>query len=210
MATYQSVGWFFEFHICGRQQTITFFRWRCQISLFSCWVINLLQKNFPSISFMKAKAVFLSNVLSVSICGCSYVYFNKSYFCNNTWSKVKTYGNVNHCNGESHNYLITSNLTHEDLHQLLSKLRRKQFFIMGLNYWDMVWLSPQWLIQIQNLDVLGLKQCIIQSGNMNIISKFTNHIHFLGLPNDLHVFWQQYPWVLGESLCKIRALISEM
>ncbi|KAI5703564.1 neuropeptides capa receptor-like [Diaphorina citri] len=32
----------------------------------------------------------------------------------------------------------------------------------------------------------------------------------LGLPNDLGVFWQQYPWVLGEELCKFRALVSEM
>uniref|UniRef100_A0A8D8W4H4 Neuropeptides capa receptor n=1 Tax=Cacopsylla melanoneura TaxID=428564 RepID=A0A8D8W4H4_9HEMI len=32
----------------------------------------------------------------------------------------------------------------------------------------------------------------------------------LGLPNDLGVYWQQYPWVLGEGLCKFRALISEM
>ncbi|XP_003696837.2 neuropeptides capa receptor-like [Apis florea] len=32
----------------------------------------------------------------------------------------------------------------------------------------------------------------------------------LGLPNELSLFWQQYPWVLGVSLCKIRAYISEM
>ncbi|XP_067000362.2 neuropeptides capa receptor [Anabrus simplex] len=32
----------------------------------------------------------------------------------------------------------------------------------------------------------------------------------LGLPNDLSVFWQQYPWVLGETLCKFRAVVSEM
>ncbi|XP_023720965.1 neuropeptides capa receptor isoform X2 [Cryptotermes secundus] len=31
-----------------------------------------------------------------------------------------------------------------------------------------------------------------------------------GLPYDLGVFWQQYPWVLGETLCKLRALGSEM
>jgi hypothetical protein len=33
---------------------------------------------------------------------------------------------------------------------------------------------------------------------------------FAGLPYDLGVFWQQYPWVLGETLCKLRALGSEM
>lgn len=32
----------------------------------------------------------------------------------------------------------------------------------------------------------------------------------LGLPNELSLFWQQYPWVLGVSLCKIRAYVSEM
>ncbi|XP_066998582.2 neuropeptides capa receptor isoform X1 [Anabrus simplex] len=32
----------------------------------------------------------------------------------------------------------------------------------------------------------------------------------LGLPNDLSVYWQQYPWALGEALCKFRAVVSEM
>ncbi|XP_050441474.1 neuropeptides capa receptor-like [Adelges cooleyi] len=32
----------------------------------------------------------------------------------------------------------------------------------------------------------------------------------LGLPNDLSVYWQQYPWQLGEFICKLRALVSEM
>ncbi|KAL6435201.1 hypothetical protein ACFW04_005346 [Cataglyphis niger] len=32
----------------------------------------------------------------------------------------------------------------------------------------------------------------------------------LGLPNELSVFWKQYPWTLGEGLCKIRAYVSEM
>nr|ADG27752.1 CAPA receptor variant A [Rhodnius prolixus] len=32
----------------------------------------------------------------------------------------------------------------------------------------------------------------------------------LGLPNDLSVFWQQYPWILGLLVCKLRALVSEM
>ncbi|XP_057374113.1 neuropeptides capa receptor-like [Daphnia carinata] len=31
-----------------------------------------------------------------------------------------------------------------------------------------------------------------------------------GLPNDLSVYWQQYPWALGEIVCKLRALIAEM
>ncbi|GAB6024111.1 hypothetical protein CHUAL_008821 [Chamberlinius hualienensis] len=30
-----------------------------------------------------------------------------------------------------------------------------------------------------------------------------------GLPNDLRLFWQQYPWALGEAMCRTRALISE-
>ncbi|KAK6637629.1 hypothetical protein RUM44_008051 [Polyplax serrata] len=30
------------------------------------------------------------------------------------------------------------------------------------------------------------------------------------LPNDLSVYWQQYPWALGKGLCKVRALVSEM
>ncbi|XP_012218064.1 neuropeptides capa receptor-like [Linepithema humile] len=32
----------------------------------------------------------------------------------------------------------------------------------------------------------------------------------LGLPNELSVFWQQYPWAMGVALCKIRAYVSEM
>ncbi|KAI4486168.1 hypothetical protein M0802_012511 [Mischocyttarus mexicanus] len=32
----------------------------------------------------------------------------------------------------------------------------------------------------------------------------------IGLPNELSVFWQQYPWTLGLTLCKIRAYVSEM
>ncbi|XP_060817022.1 neuropeptides capa receptor-like [Bombus pascuorum] len=32
----------------------------------------------------------------------------------------------------------------------------------------------------------------------------------LGLPNELSLFWQQYPWVLGVGLCKIRAYVSEV
>uniref|UniRef100_A0A0C9RF21 CapaR_3 protein n=1 Tax=Fopius arisanus TaxID=64838 RepID=A0A0C9RF21_9HYME len=31
----------------------------------------------------------------------------------------------------------------------------------------------------------------------------------LGLPFELQVFWQQYPWELGWGLCKIRAYVSE-
>lgn len=32
----------------------------------------------------------------------------------------------------------------------------------------------------------------------------------LGLPYELSVYWQQYPWTYGEVLCKFRALVSEM
>ncbi|XP_059080613.1 neuromedin-U receptor 1-like isoform X3 [Tigriopus californicus] len=32
----------------------------------------------------------------------------------------------------------------------------------------------------------------------------------LGLPNDLAIYWQQYPWMLGEAMCKGRSLVSEM
>ena len=32
----------------------------------------------------------------------------------------------------------------------------------------------------------------------------------LGLPNEVFHYWQQYPWILGEFPCKIRALLSEM
>ena len=35
-------------------------------------------------------------------------------------------------------------------------------------------------------------------------------ILLLGLPNELAIYWQQYPWVLGEFACKARSLISEM
>jgi len=31
-----------------------------------------------------------------------------------------------------------------------------------------------------------------------------------GLPNELSVYWQQYPWILGETVCKLRAFITEM
>ncbi|KAH7939491.1 neuropeptides capa receptor [Rhipicephalus sanguineus] len=30
-----------------------------------------------------------------------------------------------------------------------------------------------------------------------------------GLPNDLKLYWQQYPWRLGEALCRFRALVAE-
>lgn len=32
----------------------------------------------------------------------------------------------------------------------------------------------------------------------------------LGLPNELSLYWQQYPWALGVGLCKIRAYVSEV
>ncbi|BES90432.1 7 transmembrane receptor (rhodopsin family) [Nesidiocoris tenuis] len=32
----------------------------------------------------------------------------------------------------------------------------------------------------------------------------------LGLPYDVSVYWQQYPWSLGTLMCKCRALVSEM
>ncbi|XP_034946503.1 neuropeptides capa receptor-like [Chelonus insularis] len=32
----------------------------------------------------------------------------------------------------------------------------------------------------------------------------------LGLPNELSNIWQQYPWVLGVTLCKVRAYVSEV
>ncbi|XP_058797073.1 neuropeptides capa receptor-like [Phymastichus coffea] len=31
----------------------------------------------------------------------------------------------------------------------------------------------------------------------------------LGLPNELSVFWQQYPWISGKLFCKVRAYTSE-
>jgi hypothetical protein len=34
--------------------------------------------------------------------------------------------------------------------------------------------------------------------------------HLKGLPYELTNVWQQYPWIFGEPLCKVRALISEM
>ena len=33
---------------------------------------------------------------------------------------------------------------------------------------------------------------------------------FAGLPNDLAIYWQQYPWMWGETMCKGRSLVSEM
>ncbi|XP_015593512.1 neuropeptides capa receptor-like [Cephus cinctus] len=32
----------------------------------------------------------------------------------------------------------------------------------------------------------------------------------LGLPNEISVFWQQYPWIWGLKLCRLRAFVSEM
>ena len=31
-----------------------------------------------------------------------------------------------------------------------------------------------------------------------------------GASFDLSVYWQQYPWVLGDTVCKLRAFIAEM
>lgn len=35
-------------------------------------------------------------------------------------------------------------------------------------------------------------------------------ILLFGLPNDLKVYWQQYPWIFGETVCKLRAFVAEM
>ncbi|XP_013772714.1 neuropeptides capa receptor-like [Limulus polyphemus] len=35
-------------------------------------------------------------------------------------------------------------------------------------------------------------------------------ILIFGLPNDLKLYWQQYPWMFGETVCKLRALVAEM
>ncbi|KAI4486169.1 hypothetical protein M0802_012512 [Mischocyttarus mexicanus] len=32
----------------------------------------------------------------------------------------------------------------------------------------------------------------------------------LGLPNELSIFWEQYPWQFGLYMCKLRAFVSEM
>ncbi|XP_050056870.1 neuropeptides capa receptor isoform X2 [Aphis gossypii] len=46
---------------------------------------------------------------------------------------------------------------------------------------------------------------------LNVDSNWRVFFYFgSGLPNDLSVYWQQYPWPLGEVLCKFRALVSEM
>ncbi|KAG7198426.1 hypothetical protein KM043_005813 [Ampulex compressa] len=39
---------------------------------------------------------------------------------------------------------------------------------------------------------------------------FASWCRLSGLPNELSVFWQQYPWKLGIGMCKIRAYVSEM
>ncbi|XP_013788011.1 neuropeptides capa receptor-like, partial [Limulus polyphemus] len=35
-------------------------------------------------------------------------------------------------------------------------------------------------------------------------------ILLFGIPNDLKLYWQQYPWQLGETVCKLRAMVAEM
>ncbi|XP_076323823.1 neuropeptides capa receptor-like isoform X1 [Tachypleus tridentatus] len=35
-------------------------------------------------------------------------------------------------------------------------------------------------------------------------------ILLFGIPNDLKLYWQQYPWLLGETVCKLRAMVAEM
>ena len=42
---------------------------------------------------------------------------------------------------------------------------------------------------------------------MSIKISFSCHT---GLPNELRVFWQQYPWELPVIVCKARAFVSEM
>lgn len=39
--------------------------------------------------------------------------------------------------------------------------------------------------------------------------KLKPHLFFLGLPYDLSLYWHQYPYNLGLTFCKARALISE-
>ena len=43
-----------------------------------------------------------------------------------------------------------------------------------------------------------------------IIDYILNAMTSIGLPNDLGLYWRQYPYILGEVFCRFRALITEM
>lgn len=55
-------------------------------------------------------------------------------------------------------------------------------------------------------DILSNFKCILL---LLTDVNFFYHL-FLGVPNDLSVYWQQYPYLFGEVVCKTRAMISEM
>ena len=132
--------------VCWVILRIPYMRSATNYYLFSLAVSDLLilllgnlssSKKIPIYIINESESRFFRYVLFVLRCGFSYVYFNKTYFCNNTCINVKTSGNLKHCNDAKHNlysYSITLNETLQELNQLLQKLRRKQFLILRLNY----------------------------------------------------------------------------
>ena len=56
-----------------------------------------------------------------------------------------------------------------------------------------------------------MKYITIQCKNVpNFVETDSKTFLISGLPNEVYVLWQQYPWIFGDALCKIRALVSEM
>ncbi|XP_008559875.1 neuropeptides capa receptor [Microplitis demolitor] len=95
--------------------------------------------------------------------------------------------------------------------------------ILGPKYLSLKLVIPLTLayVSIFVTGVLGnVATCIVIIKNSSMHTS-TNYYLFglaisdlilltLGLPNELSCIWQQYPWVLGVTLCKLRAYVSEM
>ncbi|XP_043253429.1 neuropeptides capa receptor isoform X1 [Colletes gigas] len=124
----------------------------------------------------------------------------------------------------------TSNEDASDLHDFwkdwdLKNLTEAEYLtkVLGPKYLPMKMVIPLTIayVVIFVTGIFGnIATCIVVMKNPSMQTA-TNYYLFslaisdltllvLGLPNELGVFWQQYPWALGVGLCKIRAYVSEM
>uniref|UniRef100_A0A0A9WSE9 Neuropeptides capa receptor n=1 Tax=Lygus hesperus TaxID=30085 RepID=A0A0A9WSE9_LYGHE len=60
--------------------------------------------------------------------------------------------------------------------------------------------------------VIAKNQSMQTSTNYYLFSLAISDLSLLilGLPNEVSLYWKQYPWQFGTPVCKLRALVSEM